>query len=56
MENEPLDFVVQLITALAESAIDAIIREPAKAESHSKAAFEAMWRVLAGTDASILSV
>jgi AcrR family transcriptional regulator len=49
MADEPINFVLQLVTALAESTIDAIIHEPANMHSHSRAGFEAMWRVLAGS-------
>ncbi|MDH6121422.1 hypothetical protein [Kitasatospora sp. GAS204B] len=38
-----------LANATAEEAIDAMIREPAEAESHNRLAFAAVWRVLAGT-------
>src|ERR1700683_4533337 len=41
-------FVLPLTTAIADAAIDAIIREPAEAEARGSVAFEAMWRVLAG--------
>lgn len=50
MADEPLGFVLQLVTALAESTIDAVLREPANLDSHSRAGFEAMWRVLARAD------
>ena len=48
MRDAPLDFVLTLTTAIADAAIDAIIREPADAEARGSVAFEAMWRVLAG--------
>jgi AcrR family transcriptional regulator len=48
MRDAPLGFVLTLATAIADSAIDAIIREPAEAEARGSDAFEAMWRVLAG--------
>ncbi len=51
MEEAPLTFVLTLTSALADVAMDAMIREPAKAEAHSRVAFDAMWRVLAGTAA-----
>jgi len=53
MADEPIGFVLLLVTAIAESTIDAIIREPANGDSHGRAGFEAMWRVLAGTDVAI---
>lgn len=48
MRDAPLGFVLTLTTAIADVAIDAIIREPAEAEGRGSVAFEAMWRVLAG--------
>ena len=48
MRDAPLGFVLTLTTAIADAAIDAIIREPAEAEGRGSVAFEAMWRVLAG--------
>ncbi len=48
MQDAPLGFVLTLATAIADAAIDAIIREPAEAEARGSDAFEAMWRVLAG--------
>jgi AcrR family transcriptional regulator len=48
MRDAPLGFVLTLTTAIADAAIDAIIREPADAEARGSVAFEAMWRVLAG--------
>jgi hypothetical protein len=49
MQDAPLDFVVTLANAIADATIDSMIREPALAEAHSQMAFEAIWRVLAGT-------
>lgn len=47
MRQAPLSFVLTLTNAIAEAAIDVMIREPAQAETHSRIAFEAMWRILA---------
>jgi AcrR family transcriptional regulator len=49
MQDAPLSFVLTLTTAIAEATIDAMIREPADAEAHSRVGFDAIWRVLAGT-------
>lgn len=49
MQDAPLGFVLTLTSAIAEATIDAMIREPAEADSHSRIGFDAMWRVLAGT-------
>jgi AcrR family transcriptional regulator len=47
MRDAPLGFVVALMNAVAEATIDFMIREPAKADKHCTAAFDAMWRMLA---------
>jgi AcrR family transcriptional regulator len=49
MQDSPLGFVLTLVNAMADATIDAMIREPALSEAHSNVAFEAIWRVLAGT-------
>ncbi|WP_432825491.1 TetR/AcrR family transcriptional regulator [Dactylosporangium sp. CA-092794] len=48
MREVPLGFVVTLAGALADSASDAMIREPDQAETHARIAFDAMWRMIAG--------
>lgn len=48
MQDVPLAFVVTLIGAIADAAMDAVIRDPAEAEARSDVAFEAVWRVLSG--------
>ncbi|WP_432825492.1 TetR/AcrR family transcriptional regulator [Dactylosporangium sp. CA-092794] len=52
MQDQPMGFVLTLVTAMADATIDAIIREPAAAEALGDAAFEAIWRVLGGTTGS----
>ncbi|MEE4543476.1 TetR/AcrR family transcriptional regulator [Streptomyces sp. V4-01] len=54
MRDVPLGFVLVLISAIAEAAIDEMIREPAQAEARSSVAFDAIWRVLAGPAAPAL--
>ena len=49
MQDVPLDFVLILTGAIADATMDAMIREPAEAEARSDVAFEAVWRVLAGS-------
>lgn len=49
MQDVSLDFVLALINAMADVTMDAIIQKPVEAETHSNVAFEAIWRVLAGT-------
>ena len=47
MRDAPLGFVAALMSALAEATIDFMIREPANADKHGVAAFEALWRIVA---------
>lgn len=49
MRDVPLGFVLTLASAIADATMDALIREPALAQSHGNDAFEAVWRVLAGS-------
>jgi AcrR family transcriptional regulator len=49
LRDAPLDFVLALITAIAETTIDAVLRAPATTAQRSAEAFDAIWRVLAGT-------
>jgi AcrR family transcriptional regulator len=46
MRDAPLGFVVSLMNALADATVDFMIRDPANADKHSVAAFDAMWRML----------
>lgn len=55
MQDASLGFVLTLTTAIADATVDAMIREPAEAETHSSMAFDAMWRVLAGTSLPALA-
>ena len=47
-----IGFVLLLINAIAEAAIDACLAEPTDADTRAQAAFDAIWRVLAGTSPS----
>ena len=47
MRRAPLGFVTALMSALADATIDFMIREPAQADKHAKAAFAALWRIVA---------
>ena len=49
IQDAPLGFVLILANALADATIDAMSREPAEADARSRVAFDALWRVLAGT-------
>ena len=46
MRDVPLGFVVALMSALAESTMDFMIRAPANADKHCRAAFDAAWRMV----------
>jgi AcrR family transcriptional regulator len=46
MRNAPLGFVVALMNGVAEATIDFMIHDPAHADKHSKAGFDAMWRMV----------
>lgn len=46
MRDAPLGFVAALMNALAEATIDFIIRDPANADEHGAAGFEALWRII----------
>ena len=47
MHDAPLGFVAALMNALAEATIDFIIHDPANADKHGRASFEALWRIVA---------
>jgi AcrR family transcriptional regulator len=46
MRDAPLGFVVALMSALADTTIDFMIQDPAKADKHCMAAFDALWRMV----------
>ena len=46
MRDAPLSFVVALMNGLADATVDFIIRDRVNADKHTKAAFEALWRVI----------
>ncbi|MBR7832230.1 TetR/AcrR family transcriptional regulator [Actinospica durhamensis] len=48
VQDAALGFVLTLANALAEAAIDEMIRDPEHAAANADTAFEALWRVLAG--------
>ncbi|MCX6047447.1 MAG: TetR/AcrR family transcriptional regulator [Chloroflexi bacterium] len=47
MRDVPPAFVVALMNALADATTDFMIREPANAEQHCRAGFDAFWRMIA---------
>ncbi len=46
MRDAPLMFVASLVTGVVDATIDYMMRDPADAEKHAAAGFEALWRVL----------
>ena len=46
MRDAPLGLVVSLMSALADATVDFMIRDPADAEQHSRATFDALWRMI----------
>lgn len=49
MQDAPLIFVLDLVNTIAETTIDTLIRDPADAETITGLAFDATWRVIAGS-------
>ena len=47
MRDAPLAFVLALANALADATIDYIISDPDHADTHSRAGFDALWRMIA---------
>ncbi len=47
MRDGPLGFVAALMSALADATTDFMIRDPASADRHRAAGFEALWRIVA---------
>jgi AcrR family transcriptional regulator len=47
MRDAPLAFVVALGSAIAETTIDFIVSDPGNADVHSRAGFDALWRMIA---------
>jgi hypothetical protein len=47
MRDAPLAFVVALASALADTTIDFIIRDPDDADARGRSGFDALWRMIA---------
>ena len=47
MREAPLSFVLAVTSAVADTTSDEMIREPDRAETHARIAFDAVWRMLA---------
>jgi AcrR family transcriptional regulator len=46
MLNAPMSFVVAIMNSVAEATMDFMVQDPANAKKHSKAGFDALWRML----------
>ena len=46
MRDAPFAFVAALMNALADATMDFVVNDPGRADQHSKAGFEALWRML----------
>lgn len=47
LKNAPMNFVGAMITSLAETTMDFMIKEPANADKHCSVGFETFWRATA---------
>jgi AcrR family transcriptional regulator len=48
MKHEPSAFVSAIMSAIADTTMDFIVREPAQAKRYTKAGFDAFWKAVAG--------
>jgi AcrR family transcriptional regulator len=48
MRHQPASFVSAIMSAIADTAMDFIAREPAQAKRYTKAGFDAFWKAVAG--------
>src|SRR5260221_10515255 len=48
MRRQPPSFVSAIMSAIADTTMDFIAREPAQAKRHTKAGFDAFWKAAAG--------
>ena len=46
MRDAPQGLVVGLMSAVADATVDFMIRDPANADQHSRATFDALWRMV----------
>lgn len=46
MRNAPFTLTAALATALAEAAMDYVVKDPGRADEHCKNGFEAFWRMV----------
>jgi hypothetical protein len=48
MRHQPPSFVSAILSAIADTTMDFIAREPAQAKRYTKAGFDAFWKAAAG--------
>jgi AcrR family transcriptional regulator len=48
MRHQPRSFVAAIMSAIADTTMDFIAREPAQAKRYTKAGFDAYWKAVAG--------
>jgi len=48
MRHQPPSFVSAIMSAIADTTMDFIAREPAQAKRYTKAGFDAFWKAVAG--------
>jgi AcrR family transcriptional regulator len=46
LRDAPMGFVVAIMTSLADATMDFMVQDPANADRHCKAGFDAMWRAI----------
>jgi AcrR family transcriptional regulator len=46
LRNAPMGFVVAIMNSLGDATMEFMTQDPANAKKHSKAGFDALWRVL----------
>jgi AcrR family transcriptional regulator len=47
LRDAPMAFVLTLMNSMAEATMDFMVSDPGRADKHSHAGFEALWRVVA---------
>jgi hypothetical protein len=47
MRHQPPSFVSAILSAIADTTMDFIVREPAHAKRYTKAGFDAFWKAVA---------
>jgi hypothetical protein len=48
MRRQPPSFISAIMSAIADTTMDFIAREPAQAKRYTKAGFDAFWKAVAG--------